>query len=166
MYAIRSYYAWSTPAALAAKNATTTIPIVIGFAADPVGSGIVASLAHPGANVTGWTHVGLELRAKYLGLLKEAVPDATRVGVLWNPSNPVHKPSLEVLDGAARRLGVALELAGVREPAALEGAFANFDAGHAQGLIVFPDGIVITSYSIHYTKLYDTGKCSVRRVAR
>jgi putative ABC transport system substrate-binding protein len=73
----------TTPAALAAKQATTTIPIVIGFAADPVGSGIVASLARPGGNITGWTHSGLELRAKYLELLKEAVPEATRFGVLW-----------------------------------------------------------------------------------
>jgi putative ABC transport system substrate-binding protein len=88
---------WTTPAALAAKRATASIPIVIGFAADPVGTGIVDSLARPGANVTGWTHVGLELRAKYLELLKQAVPDATRFGVLWNPTNQVHKPSLRVI---------------------------------------------------------------------
>ena len=67
---------WTTPAALAAKRATTTIPIVIGFAADPVGSGIVSSLARPGGNITGWTHQGYDLRAKYLELLKQAVPGA------------------------------------------------------------------------------------------
>jgi putative ABC transport system substrate-binding protein len=134
---------WSTPAALAAKRASATIPIVIGFTADPVGSGIVSSLAHPGGNVTGWTHVGLELRAKYLELLEEAIPGAERVGVLWNPSNPVHKPSLEVLDAAARRLGVTLELAGASDPAALDGVFAALDAGRAQALIVFPDGMFI-----------------------
>ena len=79
----------TTPAALAAKHATTTVPIVIGFVADPVGSGIVASLARPGGNITGWTHSGRELRAKYLELLKDAVPSATRFGVLWNPANQV-----------------------------------------------------------------------------
>ncbi len=106
----------STPAALAAKHATQTIPIVIGFAADPVGSGIVASLAHPGGNITGWTHSGLELRAKYLELLKEAVPEATRVGVLWNPANQVHQPSLKVIEGAAQKLKVELAPGGRPRP--------------------------------------------------
>jgi len=134
---------WSTPAALAAKHASKTIPIVIGFTADPVGSGIVASLARPGGNVTGWTHVGLELRAKYLDLLKEAVPDAKRVGVLWNPSNQVHKPSLQVLEAAAHRLDVQLELAGVSDPEKLDGTFTNLAARGVQGLIVFPDGMFV-----------------------
>jgi putative ABC transport system substrate-binding protein len=88
-------FASSTPAALAAKRATTTIPIVIGRVADPVGSGLVTTLARPGGNITGWTHEGIELRVKYLDLLKEAVPEATRIGVLWNPANPIHGPSLK-----------------------------------------------------------------------
>ena len=94
----------TTPAALAAKHATTTVPIVIGFVADPVGSGIVASLARPGGNITGWTHSGRELRAKYLELLKDAVPSATRFGVLWNPANQVHQPSMQNIEDAARQL--------------------------------------------------------------
>lgn len=134
---------WSTPAALAAKRATSTIPIVIGFAADPLASNIVMSLAHPGANVTGWTHQGLELRAKYLELLKEALPAAVRFGVLWNPSNQVHKPSLKVIEAAARRLGVKLELAGVQRPEDLESAFSRLGAQRAQGLVVFPDGMFV-----------------------
>jgi putative ABC transport system substrate-binding protein len=58
--------------------------------ADPVGSGLVTTLARPGGNITGWTHQGIELRVKYLDLLKEAVPEAIRIGVLWNPGNPIH----------------------------------------------------------------------------
>jgi putative ABC transport system substrate-binding protein len=131
----------STPAALAAKQATTTIPIVIGFAADPVGSGIVSSLAHPGGNITGWTHQGLELRGKYLELLKEAMPQATRFGVLWNPANPVHKSSMHVIEAAARELKVEIYPVGVQEAKELEGAFSTLAGKRAQGLVVYPDGM-------------------------
>ena len=109
-------FASSTPAALAAKHATTTIPIVIGRVADPVGSGLVASLARPGGNITGWTHQGLELRVKYLELLKEAVPGATRIGVLWNPANPIHGPSLKDVEATAQALKVELHPVGVQDP--------------------------------------------------
>jgi putative ABC transport system substrate-binding protein len=131
----------TTPAALAAKHATTTIPIVIGFTADPVGSGIVASLAHPGGNITGWTHSGLELRAKYLELLKEAVPDATRIGVLWDPANQAHRPSLRIIENAARRLKVDLHLAGVQDPKEIDRAFLALVQKGVQALVVFPDGM-------------------------
>jgi putative ABC transport system substrate-binding protein len=134
---------WSTPAALAAKHATSSIPIVIGFAADPVASGIVPNLARPGGNVTGWSHIGLELRAKYLELLKEAVPEAVRFGVLWNPENQVHKPSLKIIEAAARRLDVQLILMGVQDAKDLEGAFGKLVAERGQALIVFPDGMFI-----------------------
>jgi putative ABC transport system substrate-binding protein len=133
----------TTPAALAAKQATTKIPIVIGFAADPVGSGIVASLAHPGGNITGWTHQGLELRAKYLELLKEAVPGATRIGVLWNPANQVHKPSLKVIEAAAKRLNVELETVPVQYPREIEPAFSELVGKGVQALVVFPDGMFL-----------------------
>ncbi|MFI5375731.1 MAG: ABC transporter substrate-binding protein [Candidatus Rokuibacteriota bacterium] len=130
---------WTTPAALAAKRATGTIPIVIGFVADPVGSGIVASLSHPGGNITGWTHLGVELRGKYLELLKEAVPEATRFGVLWNPTNQVHKSSLRVIEAAAQRLKVELRLAGVQDPSELESTFSALARERVQTLVVFPD---------------------------
>jgi putative tryptophan/tyrosine transport system substrate-binding protein len=133
----------TTPAALAAKHATTTIPIVIGFAADPVGSGIVSSLARPGSNITGWTHLGLELRAKYLELLKEAVPRANRFGVLWNPTNQVHKPSLKVIEAAAQRLHVELHLVGAQDPKELESAFSALAEKRAEALVVFPDGMFL-----------------------
>jgi putative ABC transport system substrate-binding protein len=131
----------TTPAALAAKHATTTIPIVIGFVADPVGSGIVASLAHPGGNITGWTHSGRELRVKYLELLKDVVPSATRFGVLWNPANQVHQPSLQNIEGAARQLKVELYLAGAQEPQELERAVSGLMEKRIQALVVFPDGM-------------------------
>ena len=78
----------STPAAQAVKRATSTIPIVMAIVADPVGSGLVASLAHPGGNVTGLSIMATELSAKRLQLLKEAIPRLTRVAVLWNPDTP------------------------------------------------------------------------------
>jgi len=138
----------STPAALAAKQATTTIPIVMGFAADPVGSGIVRSLARPGGNITGWTHQGLELRAKYLELLKEAVPAATRFGVLWNPANPVHQSSMGVIEASARRLKVNLYPVGVREPKELESAFSLLAGKRADALVVYPDGMFQSQTSL------------------
>jgi len=138
----------STPAALAAKQATATIPIVIGFVADPVGSGVVRSLARPGANITGWTHQGLELREKYLELLKEAVPDAIRFGVLWNPANPVHRPSMGTIEAAGRRLKVELYPVGAQEPKEIEGAFSALVAKRVEALVVFPDGMFIAQTSV------------------
>jgi putative ABC transport system substrate-binding protein len=84
------------------------------------------------------------LRAKYLELLKEAVPDATRVGVLWNPANQVHQPSLKVIEGAAQRLQVKLSLAGAQDPAKIEPAFSALVANGVQALVVFPDGMFQT----------------------
>jgi putative ABC transport system substrate-binding protein len=136
-------FASSTPAALAAKQATTTVPIVIGRVADPVGSGLVASLAHPGGNITGWTHLGRELRAKYVELIKEAVPGATRIGVLWNPANPIHGPSLENVKTAAQALKVQLRPVGVQDPQELESAFSALAREHGEALVVLPDGMFL-----------------------
>ena len=136
-------FAAGTPAAVAAQRATTTIPIVIGRVADPVGSGLVASLARPGGNITGWTHQGLELREKLLDLVKEAVPGATRIGVLWNPANPNHGPSLKYIEAAARTLAVELHLIGVQKPEEIENAFSTLGRKRAQALIVFQDGMLL-----------------------
>jgi putative ABC transport system substrate-binding protein len=135
-------FASTTPAALAAKQATTTIPIVIGFVADPVGSGLVASLARPGGNITGWTHLaGLELNAKRLEVLKDAAPRATRIGALWNPANPVHRPGLKELEVAALTLKVQLHPVGVQDPNEIESAFSVLAQKHVEALTVFPDGM-------------------------
>jgi putative ABC transport system substrate-binding protein len=134
-------FASTTPAALAAKQATTTIPIVIGFVADPVGSGLVASLGRPGGNITGWTHLaGLELNAKRLEVLKAAVPRATRIGALWNPANPIHRPGLKELEVAAVTLKVQLNPVGVQDPKEIESAF-SLAQKHVEALTVFPDGM-------------------------
>jgi putative ABC transport system substrate-binding protein len=145
-------FASATPAALAAKRATTTIPIVIGFVADPVGSGLVSRLARPGGNITGWTHLaGLELNAKRLEILKETVPDAARIGALWNPANPIHAPSLKVIEAAARRLTVQLHPIGVQDPHELQGAFSAMAQARLHGLTVPPDGM----FFAHRTRIID-----------
>ena len=138
-------FASTTPAALAAKHATTTIPIVIGLVADPVGSGLVASLAQPRGNITGWTHQGLDLRAKYLDLLKEAVPKATQIGALMNPANPAHGgTSLETLKAAAKALKVQFLPVWAQEPRDLEKTFATLAEKKVDALAVIPDGMFLT----------------------
>ena len=136
-------FASSTPAAVAAKQATTTIPIVMGRVADPVKSGLVATLARPGGNITGWTHQGLELRVKYLDLLKEAVPGATRIGLLWNPANPIHGPSLKSMEATAQALRVELHPVGVQDAKEIESAFSALARKRVQALTVFQDGMFL-----------------------
>jgi putative tryptophan/tyrosine transport system substrate-binding protein len=145
-------FASTTPAAVAAKQATTTIPIVIGFVADPIGSGLVPRLARPGGNITGWTHLaGLELNAKRLEILKEAVPRAARIGALWNPANPIHEPSLKEVEAAARRLKVQLHPKGVSNPEKLQAAFSAMAQERVQALTVPPDGMFLT----HQARIID-----------
>src|ERR1700674_1534423 len=98
----------TTPAALAAKKATSTIPIIITSAIDPVGAGLAASLARPGGNVTGVATLQPEITAKGLSLLKEAVPSMSHVAVLWNAANPAFAPVWQAVDTTARSMGVSL----------------------------------------------------------
>ena len=130
-------YAIGTSAVQAAQHATRTIPIVFAFVADPVGSGVVASLARPGANVTGIAlFPTLDIGGKRLQLLTEAVPQVSRVAVLWNPAHPVHPSTLRVLEQAARTLGVSLQALAVRDPPELERAFHAIIDEQANGLFV------------------------------
>ncbi len=108
--------AMSTPAALAAKHATQTIPIVMVYVADPVGTGLVTSLARPGGNLTGVSDMATELSAKRLELLKEAVPTLSRVAVLWNAADPGMVLRFREIEAAARVLGVTLQSLEVRGP--------------------------------------------------
>ncbi len=127
-------------AALAAKNATTTIPIVF-ISNDPVGVGLVASLARPGGNITGLSIIVPDLSGKMLELLKEAVPGVTRVAVLWVSSNPGLRLAFNEMGVAARTLGVELQSVDVRDPTRLEGTFAAITRGRAGAVIVFPDPV-------------------------
>jgi putative ABC transport system substrate-binding protein len=131
-----------TPAALAAKDATTTIPIVMMGVGDPVGIGLVASLARPGGNVTGLTSLQSELVGKELEFLKEVLPTVSRVAVLWNPANPAHARHVRVADVAAQALGVQLHLVEARDPEAFDGAFAAMTSAHAGALLVLGDALV------------------------
>jgi putative ABC transport system substrate-binding protein len=133
----------STNAALAAKRATSTIPVVMAVVADPVGSGLVASLAHPGGNVTGLSIMLAELSAKQLQLLKETIPGLTRIGVLWNPGAPHNTKMVEKLKAAAPSLSIDLSFAGARAPEEFGPAFVAISRAHAQALYVIGDAIFI-----------------------
>src|SRR3989442_5065234 len=132
---------WGTPATLAAKQATTTIPIVIAGVGDPVRSGLVSSLAHPGGNVTGLTVLGPGLAAKRLELLKEAVPNMSRVAFLWNPANPDQKLSFDEVQAGARTLGVTLQSVEARSGEELERAFAMLKQSRPSALLMTADGV-------------------------
>jgi putative ABC transport system substrate-binding protein len=99
----------TTPAILAAKAATSTTPIVMVAVADPVGAGLVESLARPGGNITGVTNIGAELAGKRLEILKEIVPGATRVAVLLNPNDPIAPLQMRGAEAAAKNLAIVLE---------------------------------------------------------
>ncbi len=124
----------STPAAQAAKRATSTIPIVVTLVADPVGTGLVADLARPGGNVTGLSSMIAEISAKRLALLKEAVPRLTQVSVLWNPDMAWHAKAIEDLKAAAPSLSMDLNFVGVRTAAEFDAAFSAVSRAHAQAL--------------------------------
>jgi putative ABC transport system substrate-binding protein len=130
-----------TPAAVAAKHAASTIPIIMAIAADPVGEGLVASLARPGGNVTGIANLDTELSGKRLELLTEAVPGLSRVAILWNPANPAHRAALRESEVAARALGVQLHPVEVRAPHELPSAFAAMSRERASALMLLADAM-------------------------
>src|SRR5438034_38407 len=132
-----------TPASFAAKQATSTIPIVMGgISANPVETGLVASLARPGGNITGMSMMTSQLAGKRLELLKEIVPGLSRVAILWNPPNPMYGPVLKELEAAAQTLRVKLQRLEVRTPEDLEGAFATAIRQRAEALIAPGDPLV------------------------
>jgi putative ABC transport system substrate-binding protein len=132
---------WGTPATLAAKQATTVIPIVMAHVGDPVRSGLVSSLAHPGGNVTGVTALGPGVAAKRLELLKEAVPSATRIAFLWNPENPDQKASFSEVRVGARALGVALQSVEARSGDELERALTAIKHDRPSAFLMTADNL-------------------------
>ena len=129
------------PAIYAARRATSTIPIVMVAAGDPVGAGLVASLARPGANVTGMTFLSTELAAKRLEILKEIVPTVSRVAVLWNPDNPGGTHEFEAIQAAARIMRLTLQSLEVRTATDIEQAFGSMADKHAQAVLVVTDPV-------------------------
>ena len=136
-----------TPAALAAQHATSTIPIVMVSVHDPVGSGLVASLAQPGGNVTGLSLLSPALVGKQLEFLKEVVPTVSRLAVLWNPVSPGHTHMVREAEVAARALGVQLHLLEARGPEAFDSAFAAMTSAGA--LLILDDAM----FNMHRTRL-------------
>jgi len=132
-------FAPSTPPAQAAKHATTTIPIVFAVAIDPVGDGLIASLAHPGGNITGMTSTALELAAKRLELVREALPGVARIGALAYPGFPTAARAVVAMQEAAPRLGVQIHPVEAREDQ-FDAAFAELSRTRADALVVLPHG--------------------------
>jgi len=131
----------TTPAAIAAKAATATIPIVFGVAEDPVKLGLVASLARPGGNATGVNIFFLEVAAKRLGLLHELMPNARRVAVLLNPSNvTVAETTLREVQEAARAIGLQIQVLKASTSGEIDAAFDTLERERPDALFVAPDG--------------------------
>jgi putative ABC transport system substrate-binding protein len=135
-------FATPTPAAVAARNATRTIPIVMRGVGDPVGRGLIESLARPGGNVPGLSYsVGMETFGKGLELLKEAAPKVRRVAILSNPDNPAHARPVDALKGAARSLALQLLLLEARGLDAFDAAFAAMAKERVGALFVVADSM-------------------------
>jgi putative ABC transport system substrate-binding protein len=133
-------------AAVAAKRATSTIPLVIPATADPVASGLVKSLARPDGNITGSAIFGLELNAKRLALLKEAVPRIARVAVLVNPVNASVEPSLKAMHPTSESLRIALRVVMARTPGDIERAFATLGQERTDALLVQQDTLFAANH--------------------
>jgi putative tryptophan/tyrosine transport system substrate-binding protein len=138
---------WSTDAVLAAKQATTTIPIVMGAVGDPLGIGIVTNLARPGGNVTGLSSRAAELEGKRLQLLKEVVPGLSRVAILFNPTNRYMPLALQSAQRGAQTLDITLAIYEVYETAGLDAAFVTLTKGRLDGLLVPGDPFLVSQRS-------------------
>jgi len=139
---VDAIFAWATPAVAAARQATSTIPIVMVGVADPVGSGFIASLARPGGNVTGVTNVAGDLTVKLLELLLQVVPGNKRVAVLRIPSNAGSVRQMENAQVSARTLGLELQEYAVRGPEDFESAYAKMAGARVAGVVILGDPVL------------------------
>ncbi len=138
--------AGSTLGAKASKRATSTIPIVMANVADPVGTGLVASLARPGGNITGLSTMGQDLSGKRLELISEVVPRLRRIGVLWHQDSPSSVAAFKELKAAAQSLGVDLRSLGVRPPVPeIDKAFGTAINWRADALIALDDSLIFSN---------------------
>jgi putative ABC transport system substrate-binding protein len=135
----------TTPAALAVKRATSTVPVVMTIVSDPVGSGLVANLAHPGGNITGLSVMATDLTAKRLQLLKEAIPRLTRVAVLWSPDVPFHRKVIEDLEAVAPLLSIEVSTMSARTSEEITVALSAANRAHAQALYVVDNAFFATN---------------------
>ena len=131
--------AWPTPGAIAAKRATTTIPIVFVGVADPVGTGLVSSLARPGANVTGISNLALDLSGKQVQLLVQLVPGIKQVGIIVNPANPAVKLQLGATEQAVREVGLQSHVFHARTGGEFDNAFKRLVADRVTAVLIIPD---------------------------
>ena len=138
----------STPAIQAVKQATGTIPIVMAFSGDPVGTGLVASLAKPGGNITGLSDIGPEISGKQLELLKEVFPTIARVAFFLNPSNQSNRLRLKAAEVTARELKVQVQALEVRNANDFEKAFSAISKGKAQALMTVRDPAIYTNQKL------------------
>jgi putative tryptophan/tyrosine transport system substrate-binding protein len=142
----------NTPAAQAAKKATAVIPIVITRVADPVKSGLVASISRPGGNITGLSFLPEALSAKQLQLLKEALPRVSRVAAMWYAGNPGAAITVKGMESASAQLGLQLVRVSVQAPGEILGAFETATRGRAEALVVIDDALV-TRYRVEILRL-------------
>lgn len=147
----------AVPAIRAAKEATRTVPIVMASVVDPVATGLVAGLARPGGNVTGLSNMAPDVTGKLLEILKELVPKASRVAVLWNPNNPGNAPQLHSAETAGRALGLRLQPLEARTPEDLGPAFAAMARQHAEALVVLAD-IMLNENRLRIADLATAGR--------
>ncbi len=130
-----------TPPTRAAKQVTTTVPIVMVATGDPVGSGLVSNLARPGGNLTGSSWFFSEINAKRLELLKEAAPHIARVAVVYNPLNPVSEPAVVAIEAAAKTLKIRIQRLAVRAPADFDAVFPVMTRQRVDAVTVLEDGL-------------------------
>ena len=132
-----------TPATLAVKKATASIPLIMVAVGDPIGTGIVASLAHPGGNITGLSSIAPELEGKRLELLREIIPKLANIAVLWNPANPFHKASLKQAQAAAQTLRMKVQSVAVRTREELENTLTAILRDPPEALLVLADRVFL-----------------------